>query len=582
MAGLMPGSPAAVAQDPAPPPCPPVFPVSALQPGMTGVGYTVSKGTEPEPFDVEILGVLDNGISAGRDMIVVEVDSPAIDEVGGIWAGMSGSPVYIDGKLVGAVAWGFSLGPSKIGGVTPAEDMVKILEYPAGGDDTSVKPDVLPLKVKLSKREKQMIARRSESVGAGQVQDFKQLLLPFSVSGVSGTRLEAIREVVERENLPLLPYSGSAASSQPVPDANIRPGDSFAAAESYGDVTAAGVGTATAVCDGSILAFGHPALFEGATRLGASPAQTITIIDDPTLTPFKLANVMGPVGRVDQDRLAGIRAILGDIPKLIPITSTVTATNNNRTREGKTDVVLSEVLPFIAFIHMFQNIDVTYDEIGEGSSELTWTVTGTTEAGQTWQATRSNMFVSDFDISFESLFEMQDFLFILHNNEFEDVTFTGLTVQAAVHEEVRQYTIADVNAARNKGRFVESNKLKVRRGDTVRLRVVLEPFDATENKIVMLKVKVPKNAKRKTNLLVRGAQFSGGFFCFFESDCTDEFGNKVESLDDLIKAIEDSPKNNEVRALIYKTRCCAVASADSELLDKVVLGRKRIKLTVTK
>ena len=583
-AGLMPGSTAAVAQAPAPPACPPVFPVSGVQPGMTGVGYTVSTGMEPEPFDVEILGVLDDGIAPGKDMIVVEVDSPAIDRVKGIWSGMSGSPVYIDGKLVGAVAYGFSLGPSKIGGLTPAEEMVKVLEYTGeGGDDDSVKTNSLPLKVKVTKRERKAIARQSDSVTAGQVGDFERLKLPFAVSGVSGARMKMLREAAEREKLPIIPYAASAASTAAPPaDAGIDPGDSFAASLSYGDVTDAAVGTATAVCDGKVLAFGHPFLFEGRTVMGASPADTITIIDDPTLTPFKMANVLGPTGEVDQDRLAAIRADLSELPQFIPITSSVTATNNNRTREGKTEAVLSEAVPFLAFLHSLVNIDVTYDEIGEGSAELTWTVTGTTEAGQQWSLSRSNMFASDFDIAIESLFELQDQLFALSFNEFEDVEFTGVNVQATVHEEVRQYTISDVNAARNKGRFVESNKLKVRRGDTVRLRVVLEPFDATENKVVTLKVKVPKKAKKKTNLLVRGAEFSGGFFCFFESDCSDQYGNKIESLDDLIKALEESPKNNEVRALIYKKRCCTIASADSETLDKVVTGRKRIKLTVTK
>jgi hypothetical protein len=584
MAGLMPGSPAAVAQNAPPPACPAVLPVNALQPGMTGVGYTVSQGLNPDPFDVEILGVLDDGIAPGKDMIIVEVDSPAIEIARGIWSGMSGSPVYIDGKLVGAIAYGFSLGPSKIGGVTPAEEMMRVLDYVGGGgDDESVRTTALPQTVELTKNQKRRIARRSESVTAAQVGDFERLKLPFAVSGgASGSRIKMLRKAAKRENLSIIPYASSAATTAPPADASIDPGDSFAAALSYGDVTNAAVGTATAVCNGKVLAFGHPFLFEGKTTMGASPASTITIIDDPTLTPFKMANVLGPAGEVEQDRQAAIRADLSELPRFIPITSTVSATNTNRTRDGKTDGVLSEAMPFLTFLHMLFNIDATYDEIGEGSSELTWTVTGTTEAGQQWTLTRSNMFVSDFDIAIESLFELEEHMYALANNEFEDVQFTGVDIDATVHEEVRQYTISDVNAARNRGRFVESNKLKVRRGDTVRLRVVLEPFDQTENKVVNLKVKVPKKAKRKTNLFVRGAEFSGGIFCFFDSDCSDQYGNKIESLNDLIKALEKTPKNNEVRAVIYRKRCCKVASADSELLDKVVLGRKRIKLTVLK
>ena len=86
--------------------CPPAMPVGQLHAGMTGTGYTVSQGTEPEPFDVEVLGVLNDALAPGKDMIIVETSGPSLDKAGGVWFGMSGSPVYIDNKLVGAVAFG--------------------------------------------------------------------------------------------------------------------------------------------------------------------------------------------------------------------------------------------------------------------------------------------------------------------------------------------------------------------------------------------------------------------------------------------------------------------------------------------
>ena len=101
---------------------------------MTGQGLTVVRGATPQPFAVEVLGVLEDGIGAGRDMIIIEVsDLPGREVIsagGGIWAGMSGSPVYINGQLLGAVAYGFSAAPSPIGGVTPAADMLDLLDLP--------------------------------------------------------------------------------------------------------------------------------------------------------------------------------------------------------------------------------------------------------------------------------------------------------------------------------------------------------------------------------------------------------------------------------------------------------------------
>src|SRR5918992_1864745 len=97
--------------------CPTVMPVADVQAGMSGTGYTVSEGTTPEPFDAEILGVYPDALLPGRDLIMAEVHSPAIAAVGGVWYGMSGSPVYVGDKLVGAVAWGFSFGPSHVIGL---------------------------------------------------------------------------------------------------------------------------------------------------------------------------------------------------------------------------------------------------------------------------------------------------------------------------------------------------------------------------------------------------------------------------------------------------------------------------------
>nr|MBA2571157.1 hypothetical protein [Chloroflexota bacterium] len=138
-AGLLPGSVSAtptrdagIAGGAAPGACAQIKPANEVEEGMMGRGWTVVQGFDPSPFRVEILGKLRDGIAPGRDMIIVEVSDVAgrdfIDRAGGIWRGMSGSPVYIDGELIGAVAYGFSLGPSKIGGVTPAEDMARVLE----------------------------------------------------------------------------------------------------------------------------------------------------------------------------------------------------------------------------------------------------------------------------------------------------------------------------------------------------------------------------------------------------------------------------------------------------------------------
>src|SRR4051812_17046072 len=124
----------AVADPASPIDCPAAQPLSGVRAGQHGTGFTVTRGTQPQPFDVEILGVMPDAVAPGRDLILVKVADkpgvPVISQGGGIWAGMSGSPVYIGNKLLGSVSYAVSFSTTTIGGVTPAEDLFKVLARP--------------------------------------------------------------------------------------------------------------------------------------------------------------------------------------------------------------------------------------------------------------------------------------------------------------------------------------------------------------------------------------------------------------------------------------------------------------------
>jgi hypothetical protein len=223
------------AQVPAPEDCPEIRSTPTeeeVAAGITGTGFTVSEGTDPEPFGVEVLGVLENGVAPGRDMIVVETSSPALDKNRGIWFGMSGSPVYdnASGELLGAVAFGLSWGPSKIGGLTPAEDMAEVLDYPSDLASPAARS------VALSGRLERRVAQRED----GSRTDFtlRRLRAPLSVSGVNN-RLDILAKAIRREgNKYVVTAGASARAAEPGAElATIGAGDTFAAAMSYGDVT---------------------------------------------------------------------------------------------------------------------------------------------------------------------------------------------------------------------------------------------------------------------------------------------------------------------------------------------------------
>lgn len=545
--------------------CPTVMPTADVTDGMTGTGYTVSEGTEPEPFTVEVLGVLQDGIGPGRDMIVVRADSPAIQEAGGIWFGMSGSPVYIDNKFVGAVAFGLSFGPSNVAGLTPAEDIVKVANRGTAAP--------APRRVILGRSMQTAIAADSNVATSDVSETMKQLKVPFSISGAGTREFRETSRTIEREKLPFVPYSGASSGTATPPAATERPeqGGNFAGAISYGDITFAGVGTTTYVCEDRVVAFGHPFFWSGETSLGANLAEALTVVDDPTFGPYKLATIEGTLGTLDQDRFAGIRALLGDAPTGIPITTTVSA--DGQTRDGATDVLDDEFLPFLAYVHLASNIDFTRDEIGEGSSALDWTISGLTSTGEPWELNRSNLYSNEYDISYGSVDEIVGQLYRLYANGFEDITFTGLDVTADIEDQPKAYKLSKVLVSKG-GEYVDSDRVRVDPGVTIDLRVILEPLQGTEDKIVDLSVVVPASSKSDAFVEVRGGGSGGGQdpYCFYEPEaCGGDGESAIDSFAELIESLESAPHNNDLVAELRGGRG-KVKSSDLEVLDEVISG----------
>jgi hypothetical protein len=548
------------------------MPTADVRDGMIGTGYTVSEGTRPEPFTVEVLGVLEDGIGPGRDMIIVRADSPAIKAAGGIWFGMSGSPVYIDNKFVGAVAFGLSFGPSNVAGLTPAEDIVRVAERAAAT------ARIAPRRVELDSSTRRAIAEDAGTSQSSVSGTMKQLKVPFSISGAGAREFRKVSRTIEREKLPFVPYAGASSGSAAPPAATERPeqGGNFAGAISYGDITFAGVGTTSYVCDDKVVAFGHPFFWQGKTSLGANLADALTIVDDPTFGPYKLATIEDTLGTLDQDRFAGIRALLGDAPVGIPITSTVTA--DGTTRDGETDVLDDEFLPFLSFIHLASNIDFTRDQISEGSSSLDWTISGTTSTGEPWELSRSNLYSNDYDISYGSIDEIIGQLYRLYTNGFDDVSFTGLDVNAVIEEEPMEYKLSKVLVSKNGGEYVDVNKVKVDPGASIGLRAILKPLQGTTDKIVDLTVVVPATARTDSFIEISGGGV-GGFqdtYCFYEPEaCGGGGDSKIESFADLLESLESAPHNNDLVAKLRGGRG-KVKSSDIETLDQVVTGQDSI------
>lgn len=555
-----PGAHAAAAPDQ----CPAAFPVDQVKPGLKGYGLTVSKGTKPERFTYEVEDVLKDGIAPGVDLIIVKADSPAISKVKGVWAGMSGSPLYTpDGRILGALSYGFSAGPSKLAGITPAADMKDVLSLPA--------------KLRLPKR----VAARAPQ------ENLSQLPMPLGVSGINRSRLKKFNAQLAKTDSTVRLYGASASSGKKTSRDEIVAGGNFAAALSYGDVTFGGVGTTTMVCGDKALAFGHPFTLRGKVTFSAHAASAITVVDDPTFAPYKIANIGGVVGTLTQDRTAAVNAMLGNGPRGVPITSTVTAEGRKRT--GTSVAAMGADAGQIAGIHLLSNADRVFDGIAPGSATLTWKVSGTAD-GKPWTLQRSNRFASspsEGDISALMPSELATILTSLHANRFSKVTFDGVTAEADISDEYGLYSVDKVAAKSGSGwkTLGSDGSLSAKAGSTIRLRVTLKGYRSPA-KDVYLSVKVPKNRKGSAGALtVAGLlnQATAGADCLILNgpDCAADV--KADSFPDLVRKLDRLPGNDHVQATLSfgkdGTRK-AVKITDRTTADQVVNGSFTIAIRV--
>jgi len=280
------------------------FPLAQVHRGLHGVAYTVFEGTQPEAMQVEILGVLRNALGPKRDMILARLRGSK-PEYTGVVAGMSGSPVYIDGKLLGALSYRigqFSKEP--IAGITPIEQMIAVRDM-TGPDSTD-----------QSKTQSASVEGISDT-GL----DIHPIETPLSLSGFSPEALRPFRDRLAAVGLTAIDGAGGGSSDikQPEP---LVPGSAVSALLVTGDLEMAATCTVTYVDARHLLACGHPINQTGAVSMPMTKAEVVATLASP-LNAFKIINTTELAGAFNQDRASAIGGTLGEKASLIPVTLTV-------------------------------------------------------------------------------------------------------------------------------------------------------------------------------------------------------------------------------------------------------------------
>jgi hypothetical protein len=358
-----------------------LYPLEDLRPGMKGIARTVFAGSEPQEFTLEILGVLPGFTGPRQSTIIAKLSGANVDKTG-VFAGMSGSPVFIDDRLVGAIAYSFPFSKEPICGITPIQQMIDIFEQGSETPKRNTEARATSFTELASAEWKPRLPKPSFTsasliapVTAGSPlaplmgQQIQQIATPVVFSGISQESLSLFSAELTKSGL--LPVSGAGGSAaitplEPFNEKTLTPGTSVSVQLVRGDYSIAASGTVTFRDGEHIYAFGHPFLGLGGSDMPMTESSVVTVIPN-AYNSFKLAVPGRMVGSISQDRATGVFGQLGHAPRMIPVKINL-HTSRDRVEQFSYEVVSDEFLtPLLVNITVFNTIATRERSIGEST-----------------------------------------------------------------------------------------------------------------------------------------------------------------------------------------------------------------------
>ena len=367
---VLPGSLSAQASPVTPPPSATagIFPLSEVHRGLHGVAYTVFEGTQPEAMDVEILGVLKNVLGPDQDMILARLHGSK-PEYTGVVAGMSGSPVYIDGKLLGALSYRigqFSKEP--IAGITPIAEMLAVNGRNAGNTNAAMW---------TAGTVTQSTSSSLSGPGPTPVADstdIHPIETPLVLSGFSPEAVRFFQEHVSVMGLtPVAGLGGSSSDDGHIDSSSapLLPGSAVSALLVRGDLEIAATCTVTYVDPKQVLACGHPITRYGDVSIPMTKADVVATLASP-LNSFKIVNTTQTIGAFTEDRSSAIRGVPGESARMIPVT--IHTHGGLRDRTLHMEVIDNpDITPGAVMVSLYESLL----ETNSYSEELTYELKGT-------------------------------------------------------------------------------------------------------------------------------------------------------------------------------------------------------------
>lgn len=479
----------------------PLMPIRDLRPGMLGVGKTVIQGDTIEEFNVEILGV--QGSEATGYSVFVRLYGDLIEKTGGVAQGMSGSPVYVDGRLVGAVAFGKVFNDPHYCFLTPIGRMLSLLDEPK-----AVPNDWLPKGTSLQ------------------------------AAGFTEYGLQYLKEKLQPMGLDAVGNGGAGQGSSKA----LEPGSAVGASIMQGDMTLGALGTVTWTDDkGNVLAFGHPFMQRGNSNFFMTKAWLLGVVPNMQ-SSYKVGNMGEAIGSFTQDRASGIGGSQGIVPKTIPVFVTANDIGRGQGNSIRVQVVEDEKLaPAIVDAAVINTLSKTVDRNGGGTARIHFTITGVDSKKKPLVIDRENMFYSSDALLKNVNAELSEAMTILLQNKFEAVQLYGVNVEAQVSEQVQVAEIQRVKAGTD----------KVQAGAKLAIDVTMKPYRG-EDFTRTVYFKVPKDHPGgKLNLQVRGGSSMAWIIELLRKQQQEGVpaAKKQEqrrTLADYVQATNNADKNNEI------------------------------------
>lgn len=445
------------------------MPLSQVKKGMKGYGLTVFEGTQVEKFDVEILGVLNN-VGPDQNLILARVDHPVVRR-SGVIMGMSGSPIFIDGKVVGALAYAWQFAKEPVAGITPIEEMLKISQGAGGAarriaEATPRMTGTEMLKSLADGKVEEAFAKFATGLNAQQVAavgGVKRIGVPLSMSSFAPETVARFTPYLDSLGFSAVP---SGATSTSTTSSNSKKtfalGDPIGAVLLNGDFNVAASGTVSYVDGDKVWAFGHPFLDMGEISFPMAMSEVVTVL--PSLaSSFKFSNTGATVGVLRQDRSAGIMGVMGEQAEMIPVELTLDAAGNSKTY--RVNVVRhSHLSPLILAMAADTIIANAQKASGERTvileSEIKLKGFDAIRLREGWAGQQARQAIPAY------LAVVSGYLM---SNEFRDAEVESVKVHLRHDDHLKIAKLMEAS-------LVTPEKRTISPGDTVKIRTVLKPF----------------------------------------------------------------------------------------------------------